>query len=42
MQVLTISRLLKVDVGIAEGATGDDVAAHPDGHDGSCWGKLLI
>lgn len=37
----TICRLLEVDVGIAKGATGDHVAADPDGKDWSGRRELL-
>lgn len=40
--MLTISGLLEIDVGVTEGAAGDDVPAHADGHDGSRRRELLI
>ena len=38
---VTISRLVEVDVGIAERPLGDQVPAHPDGVDGTGRGELL-
>lgn len=37
----TVSWLLEVDVGIAEGASGDHVSAHPDGEHGAGLAELL-
>lgn len=39
--LLTIGRLLEVDVGVAEGASGDDVAAHANREDGPDGRELL-
>lgn len=38
---LTVSWLLKVDVGVAQRATGNDVATDADGQDGSDGRELL-
>lgn len=39
---LTVGGLLEVDVGIAEGSTGDHVSAYSDGQDGPGWAELLV
>lgn len=39
---LTVGRLLEVDVGIAQRAAGDYVAAHADGQDGTGGRELLV
>ncbi len=40
-KVITIGRLLKVDVGVTQRPPGDHVPADPDGQDGSGCRKLL-
>lgn len=38
----TISRLLEVDIGIAEGPAGDHVSAYSDGQDGPSRAEFLV
>lgn len=38
----TISRLLEVDIGIAEGSAGDHVSAHSDGENGPSRAEFLV
>lgn len=40
--VLTISRLLEIDVSISEGSPCNDITAHTDGHDLTSRRKLLV
>lgn len=39
---LTVSRMLEVDVGIAQGASGSHIPAHTDGHNRADGGEHLI
>ena len=41
VMILTVGWFLEVDVGVSEGATGDDVATDADGQDAACLAELL-
>ena len=42
MRKPTVSRLLEVDIGIAEGSAGDHVSADSDGEDGPGRAEFLV